>query len=226
MIPEQGAPHAFALMMGLNVLFGVMLCFSGYFISKIRVVLGAILGCILAANIGFSVSPHIWVAMVSGIIGGVVGAIVSTVFYVVGLFLIGALLGGFLGGALSTAITHLEPHPAVLFVSAVAGGGVVLYFQKLRILIMMIATAMGGAGLIIFGVLCLAMTTAGGLFSWPDIFSNHGKFFGYAVLFGWILLSVSGFIVQYRLLPDPDKKRLDEKMDSAATSWDGDSSRV
>ncbi len=219
---SSSAQNAFALMMGLNILLGLTLCFFGYFISKVRILLGAILGCVLASNIGFSASQHIWVALLSGIIGGVVGAVVSTVFYLMGLFMIGALLGGFLAGAISTAITHLEPNPAILFVACVAGGTVVLLFKKLRILVMLIATAMGGAGLVVFGLLCVAMVTAGGAASLPDALANHGKFFGYAVLFGWLVLSVSGFTVQYRLLPDPDKKRLEEKMDSAATSWDGE----
>ena len=67
---QHDAQNALAVVMGLNVLLGLILCFSGYLISKIRIALGALLGFVMAANVGFSVTQSPWTALVAGIIGG------------------------------------------------------------------------------------------------------------------------------------------------------------
>ena len=205
---QHDAQNAIAIVMGLNILLGLVLCFSGYLVSRMRTALGALLGFVMAANIGFSVSQSAWMALIAGIIGAVIGALVSTVFYLLGLFLIGAMLGGFLSSTIMGFITHSDPQPWIVSLSAIAGGGIVLLFRKLRIGVVLIATAMGGAALILFGILCLGMAEANGVLLWPDIFSNHGKLFSYLMSFGWIALAVSGVIVQYRILPESAKADL------------------
>ena len=139
---------------------------------------------------------------------------------------IGALLGGFLGQLVSAAFMHGEPQPAIVSIAALVGGGAALIFRKLRIMATISATAMCGAGCMVFGILIFVLTKSAGPIANFDLFSRHGKFAGYSLLLGWIALSIVGVMVQYRLLPDPEKKAVEKQMDSAATSWDGDSSKV
>ena len=211
MNPQTGAQNAFALMMGLNILLGLVLCFSGYLVSKIRVALGAIVGCVIGSNIGFSASPSEWVAVVGGIMGGIVGAVVSTVFFFLGLFLIGALLGGFLASWAYATVAGLQPQPWLVFICSMAGGGIVLLLRKIRVWVLIVATALAGAGLVVFGILSSAMTGSTGSTPGLNVFSNHGSFFEYALLAGWLVLALCGITVQYRLLPDVDKKQLEER---------------
>jgi hypothetical protein len=217
---------SFSLVVGLNLLLGAILCFAGYFVSRARILLGFILGCALAANIALGVSQNAWAAMIAGLVGGAIGALLSAVFYFFGIFLIGALLGGFLGQLVSAAFMHGEPQPAIVSIAALVGGGAALIFRKLRIMATISATAMCGAGCMVFGILIFVLTKSAGPIANFDLFSRHGKFAGYSLLLGWIALSIVGVMVQYRLLPDPEKKAVEKQMDSAATSWDGDSSKV
>ena len=190
--------------MSLNILLGLALCFSGYLVSKIRIVLGGVLGYIVAANIGFSISQSQWMSILIGLAGAAVGALVSTVFYYLGLFLIGALLGDFLASSLYSAVTRLQPQPLVVFVSAMAGGVVVLLFRKVRVMVMIIATALAGAGLTVFGILSFATGNANGAASWNAFTS--GSFSGYLLFAGWLVLALCGITVQYKLLPEKEKK--------------------
>lgn len=226
MVPQYDAQHALNILVGIDILLGLALCFFGQLISKIRIILGLILGCMAAANIGFAVSQNPWVAFAAGIMGGLLGALLSAVFYFMGLFLIGAVLGGLLGGLASTLITRVDPQPVWLFISAAIGGGVVLLFKRVQVFVMILATALGGSGFVIFGILCFLFVKTGGFMSWPGMFSQHGKFFGYGVTFGWVALAAAGMAAQYRFLPSPETLRRETQMDSAATSWDGDSSKM
>ncbi len=210
MNPQTGAHSAFALMMGLNILLGLVLCFSGYLVSKIRVVLGAIVGCVIGSNIGFSASPGEWAAIVGGIMGGVVGAVVSTVFFFLGLFLIGALLGGFLASWAYATATGLPPQPWLVFICSMAAGGTVLLLRKIRVWVLIATTALAGAGLVVFGILSSAMGDSIGSKPGMNVLSNHGTVFGYSLLAGWLVLALCGMIVQYKLLPDADKKHLEK----------------
>ena len=223
----DASQNAFNVIVGLDIAFGLLLCFFGYLISKVRIVFGLILGCMWGANIGFAISQNPWMAIAVGIVGGLLGAALSVAFYLMALFLIGAFLGGFLGGTLSTFMTHTDPNPFVVFISAVFTGSLVLFFKRLRTLVTILATSLGGSGFVAFGVLCFFLVKSVAFTTLPDMLSQHGNLLGYGILLGWIVLAAAGFAIQYRFLPpDPEKIRMEKQMDSAATSWDGDSSKL
>ncbi len=230
-MPQYEPTRALNAVLGFDVLLGLALCFFGYLISQVRVAIGMIVGGAVAANIGYAVSQNIWIALAAGVAGGLVGAVLSSVFYFTGVFLCAALLGGLIGGALSSVATHGDPNPWAVAIPALIAGSAAVLLKSLRLFVTLGATAVGGAGAVVFAVAALlfvkmsfaASQASSEAMPW---WMNHGDVVFYGVLLAWVLLAGAGILIQYKLLPDPEKARLEAQRDSAATSWDGDSSKM
>ena len=126
---------------------GTLACFAGY--RMFRYVLG-IYGFILGALVATSILPpnDTPSLLVTALVGGVVGAGVLVVAYFAGIALAGA--------ALAAVLVHVgfsqfgrEPHALVVIAACVVGALVALGAQRLVIIV---ATAFGGAWTLLVGV--------------------------------------------------------------------------
>jgi len=204
MVQPNDASNTYNVMLGLDILIGLVLCFFGYLISQIRIAIGLILGAALGANIGFAVSQNAWVALAAGVAGGLLGAVLSSIFYFTGIFLIAVFLGGLLSGLISAAMSHEGPQPWVVFLTAIIFGSAAILLKQLRVFITIIATALGGAGWAIIALISFFAIKTGTSITWSSqTLSEHEKFLAYATLFGWAVLGAMGIVAQYKFLPPP-----------------------
>ncbi len=203
MVQQYDASNTFNVMVGLDILIGLALCFFGYLISRIRIAIGLILGGAVAANIGFVVSQNAWVALAAGIAGGLLGAVLSSIFYPAGVFLVAAFLGGFLGGLVSGIFNHHDPQPWIVFFAAVIFGSAAVLLKGPRVFITIIATAVGGAGWTVFSIMSFFTLKTGAAIVWSsqEPLPEHEKILLYLALFGWVLLAAMGIAAQYKFLP-------------------------
>jgi len=185
------------MLIGLGILLGALQCFSGYRIFKaILGFMGFLLGGAVAGAIGFAISEEPLVALIAGIIGGVIGAALLVALYFVGVFCVGAFLGVVLATVVSAA-GQSEPQPVVLAIAGLVGGVIALALQKVMIVL---ATAFGGAWNVAFGIAYFA-TDAIDPKNIEQFFRSGGTLL-YMVLLGWLLLGIVGVVVQYRTLPE------------------------
>jgi len=202
MVPPYDASNTFNVMLGIDILIGLVLCFFGYLISQIRIAIGLILGAALGANIGYAVSQNAWVALAAGIAGGLLGAVLSSIFYFTGIFLIAAFLGGLLSGLISAAISHQGPQPWIVLLTAIIFGSAAILLNKLRVFITIMATAMGGAGWAILALISFFVVKTGTPVVWSSqALPEREKILAYVILFGWIVLGAMGIAAQYKFLP-------------------------
>ena len=204
MVPQYDASNSFNVMLGLDILIGLVLCFFGYLISQIRIAIGLILGAALGANVGFAVSQNAWVALAAGVAGGLLGAVLSSIFYLTGIFLVAAFLGSLLSGLISAAFTHQGPQPWIVFITAIIFGSAAVLLKQLRVFITIVATALGGAGWAIFAMISFFMLKTGTSVTWSSqTLPEHQKILLYLILFGWMVLGAMGIVAQYKFLPAP-----------------------
>ena len=184
---------------GLIILVGVLQCFWGYRIFKFIIGLtGFLLGGILAAAFGSTLSQEEVFIILTGLTGGFIGAAMMVALYYVGVFLIGSLLGG-ITGVVFYAVAESSPDPAVLLIVAVIAGIIALIFQKFMIIV---STAFGGSWGVVIGIANF-ITGAVDLSNLEQTYGS-GDSHLYAIILCWLALGIVGVIVQYR--SEPKKK--------------------
>ncbi len=198
----------------VEVIFGILVCFTGYSIFRSMLPLwGFILGgfaatLLIPLVVHVPASQEIVVQAVSFVIGGIIGALVATPLYYVTIFVSGAAMGALIGlvfgsylsvsgGQVSVrALTELaamtfppriETTTQIVFmvVFGLIIGGFSISFQKFMI---SASTAfLGAAGVVsgLTGTLLNAMRT------------NPSR--GLWILIVWLLLGMIGLFIQFRM---------------------------
>ena len=186
-------PAALVLVLG-----GLLSCFAGY--RLFRVVLGIygfILGALLASSL---TAPGDQAQMiVAAVIGGVIGAVVLNLAYFVGVALVGAGAAAIVLHLVWARVAHGDP--PVLLVIAVSIAGAIAATQLQR-LVIIVATAFGGAWTLIVGALALlgdrsarAAAAANDVWvAYPLSAAPHRL----AAFAAWLVLGVVGMAVQLR----------------------------
>ena len=182
----------------LIILFGVVNCFFGYGIFRLLLgIWGFLLGGGLALNL-VSDAPPVTILVV-GAVGAVVGALLIYFLFRVGLFIIGTILGYTLTVALLTALGISENVLLLALVGALVFGLLALLMDRVFIIVL---TAFSGASTIVTGVSLLLdpqrvtqIISAG---EFGPAFAETPALVGVI----WLLLAISGMMVQYRSLED------------------------
>ncbi len=166
-IPAAIVPKA---ILGVSILVGVLMCFFGYRLFKLAlVVAGFVLGAVVATYVAWRLTtqpelvqktltyPDIIsalaqaynriVLMVWALAGGIAGAVVSVLMHKVGVFILGVCLGGMLANA-TMAQAPAETYLIVLAVLGLVGGIVALILRRA---VVVLSTALNGAIAIVFG---------------------------------------------------------------------------
>ena len=189
------------------IVFGIVACFSGYRIFRflfaiLGFIIGAVLGVALASALVLDPGQVTIVKIVLGLLGGLIGAAVVWFLYIVGVFLAGAAIGATVGAAIAYAV-HAENTVQVVLivVVAIALGIAAVALQKVFIVL---ATAFGGAQLIISGLSQLLNGSSAGLVFNPLALLQSGAEQAmptvYLILLAsWMLLGILGVLVQYRV---------------------------
>lgn len=181
------------------IAYGAVNCLFGY--RLFRVLLG-LWGAVIGGFVGWSMGAQAAgtnLALVAGLLGAVLGGVLLTLLYFLGVFVIGAMLGAMAAAAAMT-LANQPPHPLVELAGAVVLGLAALKFQKL---VIVLATAFGGAWAIVLGVaqllqrfdmrLALASPRAMPL---PDARA--------ALVFAtWLALGLVGATIQYTVTARP-----------------------
>lgn len=199
-------PAALVLIAG-----GALACFAGYRLFRIVLGLyGFLLGALLASSL---MSPADHAQMIVGaLVGGVIGAVVLNLAYFLGVVLVGAGAGAILLHLVWTRLAHGDP--PVLLVIAVAVAGAVAATQLQR-LVIIAATAFGGAWTLVVGVLALvgdrvAQAAAAANDVWVAYPLSPGPN-RWTAFGGWLVLSVAGLVVQLRGKPKKAAKAVRKK---------------
>ena len=181
-------------------LFGLVDCFWGCRIFKVILqIFGFVIGAGAGAALGLGLSNgNFAVALFAGLLGGLLGAVIIVALRALGIFLIGAFLGLLAGSLLMMA--GLRLNPVFLLVVAVIGGILCLVLDKLMIIV---ATAFGGAWFSVFGFASVFLGNFGAL--WGLLLGSRavygaGGFLSMLVLM-WLALGVIGILVQYGIIP-------------------------
>ena len=195
------------------IIFGLLICFSGYSLFKSMLPLwGFILGGLVAISIAPTLmrnsDPSLVFEIVAFIIGGVVGALIASPLYFVSVFLTGAAMGGLLGivlgayleissGTLSvkalSALASMQFPPPVqstlqwilMVVLGLITGGFAIAFQKFMITA---STAFIGS----------AAAVAGGNTAVLEIMRENPSRAVWILLI-WLIVALLGLFVQYRM---------------------------
>ena len=132
------------------VITGALMCFFGRRAFKVVLGLfGALVGVYAAAAVGFHLSDGKQaVTWFCGLTGGVLGGVLMVTLYLLGVFVLGAALGGILAAVFTL---QAGPDARVIVISVVAaiGGLLALFIQRF---IVIVATALNGAALVIGGM--------------------------------------------------------------------------
>lgn len=172
-------------------LFGILNCYFGY--AWFRVLLGVwgfFLGGALGLGLASEAAPI--VVLAAGLIGAVVGTLLIYFLFRIGVFLIGAVLGY----TLSTTLLAALGFGGDVFVYGLAGAAVfgVLALLANRVFVIFI-TAFSGASTIVTGVtLILDSERVIQAFTQRQPFNDTPALVGVF----WVLLAVSGIVIQYR----------------------------
>ena len=193
---SQIPPAMLNLAICLGIFFGFIHCFFGYRIFKIMLGLtGFALGFILAIAAGYTISNDDMVVLVIGIVGGLIGAGLLVVLYMIGVFVIGALLGGLIA-SFASGFLLANPEPAIVLISAILSGVLALFFQKLMIIL---STSFSGAWGVVVGISFFVIKDF--KFTNLEFLIQSGQTQLVAMTASWVVLGLTGLIVQYRALP-------------------------
>ena len=174
------------------MMLGTLYCFLGY--RTLRFIIGLtgfmIAGSVAAVLAHWISNGHLLAIVVVGFIGGVAGAFALTFLYKVGIFLLGSIGGGIA----SHAFLHTRPEswiPFVIIGLATVGGLLALLIEPP---IIMLATAIIGAWMVVSGVSYLLEGTAElGQFGFAPATGERSS----AMLLAWAALAVAGAMAQF-----------------------------
>jgi len=147
----QLPPEVIPSLVGICTAVGLVNCLYGYRLFKLMLAVGGLLGGgLLAGGLMYAwTEGSTAAALGAGLLGGGIGAALLVLLYYLGLFVFGAGLGVLLAaGAFSTA-GMLAPVFA-LVAAGVIGGVAALLLQRL---VIVLATAFGGAAGVVAGTL-------------------------------------------------------------------------
>jgi hypothetical protein len=147
-------PHTYALPAALLlVLGGALSCFAGYrFFRAVLAINGFIAGAALASST--MAASNTFGMVLAAIVGGLVGALVLVLAYFVGIALVGAALGALVTHLVWSQVgTASDPPWAAVIVLAILGAIASMILQRY---VIVVATAFGGAWMVLVGGLALA----------------------------------------------------------------------
>jgi hypothetical protein len=192
------------LLVVLAALLGLAFCFVGYRFFLVMLPIWAFFAGFwigayatsLLLGTGFLGTT---IALVVGVGVGIVGAVLSYLFYMVGVVLIAAALGGTIGSGVMGAL-GFDPGllTAIVVIVSALVAVVLTLILNLQKWVIMVFTAIAGAGLIVLSVMLLLgqvtvtqLQAAGGILA--PIFQGSW-------LWGlvWLALVVAGVLVQIR----------------------------
>jgi Domain of unknown function (DUF4203) len=190
------------------IVFGIVACFSGYRIFRflfaiLGFIIGAVLGVTLASTLVLVPGQETIIKIVLGLLGGLIGAALAWFLYIVGVFLAGAGIGATVGAAIALA-AHADNTLQLILtvVVAIAVGIAAVALQKVFIVL---ATAFGGAQLIVSGVSQLLNGSSASVVLFNPLAllqSGAGQAMPTAYLImlaSWLVLGILGVLVQYRV---------------------------
>ena len=186
-------PAAVVLLLG-----GTVACFFGY--RLFRVVLGIygfILGALLATSLFGPAEPL--PTGIAVIVGGLVGALVLNLAYFVGVALLGAAVGAVVLHLVWPRLASGDPHVLVVVLVAAVGAVAAIWLQRV---VIVVATAFGGAWTLLVGGLALlgdraAQKAAVANDVWV-VYPLHPAPGREWVIWVWLALGLAGMVVQLR----------------------------
>jgi hypothetical protein len=185
---------------------GLLTCFAGY--RLFRVVLG-LYGFLAGAVVGSSmVDPgNTWALIMALVAGGVVGAVLMVVAYFVAVGLIGAGIAAML---LNFGWRFVGGEPPTIVVVVVCVIGAVLALQAVRYVVVF-GTAIAGSWTFLVGALALAGNPKALIAaSAPNVWVVYPVDLlppNWWVMIGWIVLALTGMIVQLKTTTASGKKK-------------------
>jgi hypothetical protein len=200
MLPQSyGLPAALLLVLG-----GALACFAGYRLFRfVLAIYGFILGAMLTSSVMGVTNTFGMIA--AAVVGGLVGALILVFAYFVAIALVGAGLGALVAnlawGYMRAGVVG-DPPPAAVIVLAIVGAIVAMVMQRYVIIL---GTSFGGAWTLIVGGLALinheatrsgaanAAGVGGGVWI---LYPTAPALSQQWVTIGWIVLGVTGTIVQ------------------------------
>jgi Domain of unknown function (DUF4203) len=149
-------PHNYELPAAvLLVLGGALSCFAGYrFFRVVLAINGFIAGAALASS---TMAPSNTIGMIAAAFaGGIIGALVLVLAYFVGVALAGAGLGALITHLVWSRVGTGDPPWVAVIVVAIFGAVAAMVLQRYVIIV---ATAFGGAWMLLVGGVALANGT-------------------------------------------------------------------
>ena len=173
----------------LGILIGIIECFWGYKLFKFTLAIaGFITGLIAGTKLGYLYTSRSFISLLFGFMGGVIGALISLVLYYLGVFFVGSLVG-YLAGIIIMGTHFFIFSQIILIIFSIVGGILALLFQKFMIIF---ATSFGGAWSIVNGFAYIMYPMK------REFLTN------YIILTIWIVLGISGFIIQYKIFTNSE----------------------
>lgn len=199
------------------IVIGAIACFFGYRVYRILFAVlgfafGALLGLALAGSLALAPDQQTIVRIILGVLGGIVGASLAWFLNMVFIFLLGAGIGALVGSGIALAANADNTVQLIIIVVlAIVVGIIAVALQKPFIIV---ATAFGGAQLIVSGV---AQLLSGGVTSVvfnPLSVLERGVLQSMApvsilMVVSWLVLGIVGIFVQYKIsakVVKPDDK--------------------
>jgi uncharacterized protein DUF4203 len=189
-------PHSYELPAALLlVLGGALSCFAGYRLFKITLAIyGFIFGAMFASS---TVAASNTTGMILAAIGGgLAGALILVFAYFIGIALIGAGLGALVAHVGWAYVRPGDPPAAAIIVLAILGAIGAMLLQRY---VIVVATAFGGAWMLLVGALAIADRGAERVSRVGDVWILYPTSVGPGrawVPVAWIVLGVVGTIVQ------------------------------
>jgi hypothetical protein len=176
----------------ISIVFGAITCFYGFRIFRIVL---AFVGFLIGFGVGAALvgNNQVVLQIIVGLVGGVIGAAVFYALYFVGVLLAGAAFGALVGTALASVLNASSGTSLILLVVGLVVGAILaLVLNKL---VIVLATAFGGAGGIVQGLAVLLPGVFGSAVATQSGVFVSASPLGFVV---WIVLGLAGVIVQYR----------------------------
>lgn len=186
-------------MSGLVVaLVGLVLCFAGVRSLNLAVfVSGFGLAWLLVDSVG---STHAWTAVLIALAGGVVAVVVTRFIVRSALFFVGGVVGTVIGARLYTLLEPKGGNAVVALVFIAAAAFLSGWMsQKWNVKVVMVLTALGGAGIVLSGI-----GRMGSSVEWLRNPEQGGQ--QLLVLLLWLAVAALGVVVQRPMLA----RRLDK----------------